>query len=168
MIARKASVVFALILGGAVFSWWFGEDPYAPMGTNLLLALWLILFIALEVITFLVLGRPRKLVGVAGCLGVAIILPLGFVGGSKASTRAFNECVAVGETVRDRLAEYRSTHGFFPGELSELPGKLPCQRPLRGTLLEYAPRGRDSYGLHFGDWLVTHEATEKDPFMARK
>jgi hypothetical protein len=167
MVARRALLVSALILGFTVLGWWLGEDISMLVGNALTLVLLLILSIALTVATFLALGFERGRAGIAG-IGAVITLALGFWGGSEVSQRAFNECLVGGESVRERLDEYKVRHGFYPKALSELPGRIPCQRTLRGSLLEYSLHGKDGYKLRFGDWLVTHEATDKDAFLAVK
>ena len=162
--AGKA-LLFSLGLGAALFGWWLGEDVSSPVAKLFRLALLLTLLVALGI--YLALGRDNKPAGIA-CVGAAIGLALGSWCGGQASRHAFNECVEAGESVRERLAEYRSSHGSFPQELSDLPGTLPCLRPLRGTLLEYTPQGGDAYKLQFRDWLVTHQATDRDEFLAVK
>lgn len=157
--------MFSLGLGAALFGWWLGEDVSSPVAKLFRLALLLILLVALGV--YLALGRDNKPAGIA-CVGAAIALALGSWGGGQASRHAFNECVDTGESVRARLAEYRSSHGTFPQALSDLPGPIPCRRPFRGTLLEYTPQGQDAYKLRFQDWLVTHEATDQNEFLAVK
>jgi len=161
----RSLVYLALGLGGALFGWWLGEDVASPVAKLFRLAFLLALLVGLGV--YLALGRDNKPAGVA-CVGVAIALALGSWGGGQAATRAFNECVEAGESVRQRLAEYKASHGTFPQELADLPGVLPCRRPFRGTLLEYTPQGGDAYKLQFRDWLVTHQATDRDEFLAVK
>jgi hypothetical protein len=163
MVPRRDLTLSALSLEIlASLGWWLGEDTM-----TLGLMLFLALLLSLAAFLILAVGLGRRLAGITG-VGAAIVLVLAFWGGSNASARAFNECVAVGESVRERLAAYRAHNGRYPQKLSELPGHLPCRRPLRGSLLEYTPQGRDAYQLRFRDWLVTHEATDETEFLAIK
>ena len=105
----------------------------------------------------------RALVGVLTFVTLITSILLGRHEGAM----AFNDCVANAESVRPLLRDYKRRHGEFPGSLSKLGAALPCQRLLRGTLLAYEPSG-DGYDLYFGDWLVTHSASDSHGFGARK
>ena len=88
------------------------------------------------------------------------------LGGSEAA-RAFNECVASGEEVRQTLADYRAAHGRYPAELAQALPDLPCRPRFANTLLHYTASA-DTYTLYFGDALVSHQASESSEFTAHK
>ena len=80
--------------------------------------------------------------------------PLGLrVGGT------YNLCLTSGQPVLSALRAHRTVTGSFPDRLSELPMRMPCQRWVRGTLLEYQ-RTSSGFRLEFSDWLTSHSADE--------
>ena len=87
--------------------------------------------------------------------------------GQQTAVFAFNECVSNGERVRQQLAEHHQKYGNFPTHLRALKSNLPCQLALPPQLLQYS-QTTTGYFLWFGDWLVTHHATESEPLMAHK
>jgi hypothetical protein len=165
MIKRLPVVVLAAIalLAGV----WLGEDPGWPPGSGLLLlassVVWLLLGWLLTRLASRV-WYVGLVVGVAcaGMFGAGLLL------GDQESTRALNDCIDRGETVRAALSDYHRQHGRYPDELAELGmSDLPGNLLLRGNILRYRSTGT-GYRLEFGDWLVTHEATESSPFAAHK
>lgn len=123
--------------------------------------------------------------GVFGCLAVALIVPgkpwckalggvaflalyaIAFFFGSLSFSRAFNECVDRGEEVRVQLSDYYQEENQYPERLSQLEGRILCERIIRDTVLEYE-RAKGGYVLSFKDSLLEHTATESLPFMAQK
>jgi hypothetical protein len=103
---------------------------------------------------------------------MAIVIPASLAGGHyighQESSAAFNDCVHRGETVRVALAEFFDEHGNYPDNLGSLQvPDLPGGRLLRGQVLGYRTMD-DGYELFFGDWLVSHYATESSAFTAHK
>jgi hypothetical protein len=81
---------------------------------------------------------------------------------------AFNECVQRGEELRNPLAQHHARTAQYPQILDELPRSTPrCRRLLKGSILRY-DRSEAGYRLSFSDWLVSHEATDVQPFIAHK
>jgi hypothetical protein len=87
--------------------------------------------------------------------------------GADEHTRAFNECVHRGETVRQALADYRAAHGRYPAELAQAMPEDPCRPRFANSLLDYTASA-NTYTLYFGDALVSHRATESSEFDAHK
>lgn len=83
----------------------------------------------------------------------------GWCMGSWEATAAYNACLTDGRSVLTALHQAKGTTGAFPESLSELPGRPPCRRWLRGTLLQYERRN-SGFSLRFSDWLVSHSANE--------
>lgn len=96
----------------------------------------------------------------------------GYVSGSSAYSRAYNDCVANGEQVRVALADYYQIHQVYPERLSALNAKLPCEIDLRPSFLPTSmlsyKRTAQGYSLYFGDAFVSHEASQAKPFEAHK
>jgi hypothetical protein len=76
--------------------------------------------------------------------------------------------VTDGESVRESLARYHAHTGEFPPRLSALGSHLPGQLTLPPGKLHYQRTAKGGYVLDFGDWLVTHRASETEPFFAVK
>jgi hypothetical protein len=112
-------------------------------------------------------GRsPSRRIGAA--LLAACVCGAGIYVGSQSFARAFNECVQRGEDLRNALAQHYGRAAHYPQSLDELPPSTPrCERPLKGSILRYELTDA-GYRLSFSDWLVSHEATEAQPFMAHK
>lgn len=88
--------------------------------------------------------------------------------GTQSFAHAFNECVQRGEELRTSLAQYHARTAQYPQSLDALPrSSARCERWLRGSIIQYEPT-QAGYQLSFSDWLVSHEATEAEPFMAHK
>lgn len=155
--------IAALTLAGVLpaIGFWFGE------GTSLLqsaLPIAVGLF-GSSTIAYIAPEKPRF--KVLGGFVLLAVYAVAFILGSHSFTRAFNECVERGDEVRVQLSEYRQKNGQFPDRLSLLEGDGLCGCITRSTLLKYE-RTTDGYILIFKDWLVTHTATESDPFFAHK
>lgn len=113
-------------------------------------------------------GGPKRRNRFAMAFFAMIVFGAGEFAGLEAHSRAFNECVHDSERVRQALAEHRMKTGRYPVQLDELPSSVAlCERPLRGSLLHYR-RTTSGYEIWFSDWLVTHSATESEPFMGHK
>ena len=110
-------------------------------------------------------GRISGKVMLAVVCGLLAIAALNL--GSRSFRSAFNECVSRGEAVRAALATHRARHGSFPVQLSELAEPAPCRRAMLTSLLHYSMTP-ETYELWFGDWLVSHRATDSHPFEATK
>jgi hypothetical protein len=108
-------------------------------------------------------------------IAVRVVLPivaLGvFVGawrfGQYDGGRAYNECMANGDSVRALVLDYKQKTGGYPASLRDLDERMPCRRLLRGTILRYT-RTQSGFDLHFGDWLGSCHATEQHQLSCRK
>ena len=143
---------------------WFGEDSSSAVPTTGVF----VLMLGGGLLGYLIGPHPSLL----GHFCIVSIIVLGIAGGWYTGrtivSRAFNDCVARGETVRVSLEQFRTKHGEFPKDLDRLARRdLPGQRWLRGSILAYR-RTPGGYELSFSDWLVTHRATETDAFSAQK
>ncbi len=88
--------------------------------------------------------------------------------GTQSFAHAFNECVQRGEELRVSLAQHYARTAQYPRSLHDLPqSSTRCERWLRGSILRYEST-QAGYPLSFSDWLVSHEATDAEPFMAHK
>ena len=155
-----------------VLGWWIGEYP----GWGFPFALFGLMFgsetamyasLALTTlgIAVLVAFSTRRLwpdawMRSVTAIATALTLGSGVWRGGAASTRAFNECVREADGVHEQIVAFKTANGRYPDDLGELSGKVPCQRPLRGSLLSYATTGT-GFTLEFHDWLVTHEGNEQ-------
>jgi hypothetical protein len=107
--------------------------------------------------------RWRLVTGIA----FLALFVLAFWSGEVVSQRAFNDCIDRGEEVRLALTEYYQENGSYPGRLSDLGVELPCDRFLLPNILHFRSTGSE-YQLFFYDWLVSHEANDRQSFIARK
>lgn len=141
---------------------WLGEHPTGLFdGRSLVIAVGLALLAAAPF-------RPgQRSSGLVAALCVLAAFAGGWVYGGRSHSAAFNECVDHGERVRDYLADYKRHSGDFPESLAQLGRGLPCQLVLPPQLLRYE-RTDTGYTLTFRDWLVSHIATESQPFTAIK
>lgn len=157
---RGCAVIIGTSLLAAVGGFWFGEASVSPGLAELLAAL------AFAAAGFALHRGPwlRRALAAAATVGVFAIA---LVAGGESSRRAYNECVARGEEVRSALAEFRSRTGRYPQSLDEIPHQLACRRMLRGSILKYEMT-KSGYHLRFGDWLVSHSATESEGFTPHK
>jgi hypothetical protein len=126
----------------------------------------LALGVALSIaIAFLLDSRRLVRIGI-GLAAIAIYVGV-FALGLVSFGRAFNECVAVGESVRRQVEAFRAVHGAYPEDLSRLEGPMPCALATRPSVLTYK-RTSTGYTMRFADWLVEHVASDAEPFFARK
>ena len=102
----------------------------------------------------------------AGVLALATFTGSCLAGDWEAG-RAYNAAVGECEEIRTALERYRGTTGGFPAELSELNRRLPGNRLLRGSIIDYS-RAEHGYIFTISDWLVSHVATESAPCTAHK
>ncbi len=142
---------------------WLGEHEATPLAIK---SVALLLFLAVG--TAAMWWRTKRSLAVYAAFVTAVVFSVTWVSGSVEAGYAFNECVHDGESVRTALAAYHSRTGTYPESLSELRVHLPGQLllPPRNTL-SYTRTAR-GYTLVFSDWLVSHTATDAQPFMAIK
>ena len=62
--------------------------------------------------------------------------------GQSQFTRAWDECVTTGFTVRDALVRYHTEHDGYPARLEDLGIPLPCRAGFRPTILHYLANDR--------------------------
>ena len=158
--------IVALLVG--LGGLWLGED--LDRGLILGLVAWGILGVLCFVagVVGAIVARPRWGVPV-GALAVLLAGSGGLLAGNWEVGNAFNGCVQRGEMVREQLESHRLRHGEYPASLGELDPTVACgARVLRGSLLTYRREGTEGYILTFGDWLVTHWASESSAFEAQK
>ena len=158
---RWSFLVGVAVLFAGIGGYWFGGDPQ-PLPGLADLAFGFLTAVAAAALP----GRRLIARTCAAVLVLATFVGSWIAGASEASI-AFNDCVAQCEALRGRLDEYRSTKGAYPDSLADLGSPLPGGRMLRGSLLEYSRRGT-GYVFEFGDWLVTHRATDSEPCFAQK
>ena len=141
---------------------WLGESGKYFYFRDKYFQIWVIgcfiisLFIAMRVWPQVVL-----IVVVLGMSDIGLLIGLNF------HSKAFNECVLHGDDVRVLLESYKVRNGHYPTELQEIGATLPCKLFLRGNLLKYS-KTASGYEMSFSDYLVTHQATDSQPFMAIK
>lgn len=110
-----------------------------------------------------------------GRLGARVVLVVAMLSLSAAAywvslqvrIGAFNACIDTGGDVRRLLGAYQQKNRQFPERLDQLDGAVPCGLLSGRSLLVYE-KTKTGYVLSFGDWLVTHRATESEPFSANK
>ncbi len=158
---RWSFCVALAVVVAAIGGYWFGGDPRPLPGVADLAFVFLI-----ALVVGAIPGR-RFVARTCASLFVLVVFVGSWVAGTHEASVAFNECVAECEAVRDRLDQYRATSGAYPESLAELGPPLPGARILRGPLLDYSRRGA-GYVLEFGDWMVTHTASDSEPCFARK
>ena len=146
---------------------WRGEDlSVGPFDYTIDIAIALVWLVALILVAWKNQRRWAKPVVVGFSIPVSLVV--GLYSGHQESRQAFNDCVENGETVRAALGEYYDENGRYPENLKSLKMvDLPGSRLLRGSILRYTVAG-EGYELFFGDWLVSHAATESYPFTAHK
>jgi hypothetical protein len=156
-LAAVLVLVFSLILGI-----WCGEDLKTFLGISVSAA------IAAGVLLLLGLALYRKVMQkFLMTIAVITLLVAGYFFGMQQAQAAFNDGVVSGELMRVVLLDYRSRHGVFPEELDELDDSPVRKRLLRGSVMDYR-RTESGYELSFGDWMISHHATESLPFHATK
>ena len=156
---QTAALALAILLSAIGF--WLGEAGGSPL-RDLPINVGIVGSIA---VALAVAGRPM----IRASAGAAMIgvYTLTFFGGNASFSRAFNECVDLGEEVRILLAEYHRRHGAYPEALKQLRNPLPCGRISGRTILTYEMT-TNGYTLSFRDWLVDHTASENASFFAHK
>ena len=142
---------------------WLGEHVTGPVG----LGVGLLAALCLAFLTLSASWRNERRLAFLTAGITLIIFAVPWLAAAKESSLAFNECVADGERVRSALAEYRDVHHQFPARLSQLPVHLPGQLVFPPHVLKYE-RTQNGYTLSFSDWLVSHEASDQQAFLARK
>jgi hypothetical protein len=159
--------ILAFCVGVIFLGVWRGEDiSVGPFDYIIDLAMGLVWFVASTSVAW----RNKRIRAKVALVGIAVPVALivGLYVGQRESTQAFNECVQKGEPVRAALGAYYSEKGRYPEGLTSLQMEdLPGDRLLRGNILQYTSAG-EGYELFFGDWLVSHTATESSPFTAQK
>ena len=160
-VRRPFVPVFVTLLAFAAFA--YDESGLGP-GDLFVGAVVLVAVTSFVVFVFWPGRNPVK-VSLAFVCGILAIAALNL--GGKSFRSAFNECVSEGEQVRVALASHRARHGSFPVLLKELAEPTLCRRVMLPSLMRYSmtPGG---YELRFGDWLVSHRATDSRPFEAEK
>jgi len=159
-LAATAAFLFILATLGA---FWLGEHPRRTFLSGYEILIGIVFAIAAGL---LLLNRGRNIARNAAIF-LALVYCFAFMAGVKEANLAFNDCVDNGEQAREELAKFHAIHGRYPSDLAELCVKLPGQLILPPNTLNYA-RTPTGYKMYFGDWLVTHEATESDSFFAHK
>ena len=156
----RLTLITALVIVSAGVGMWIGEDGrWSTMALSAALSFGA----AGAFVAGATLSRRFGAALLTTCFCVA-----GIYVGTHSFAHAFNECVQRGEELRAALAQYRARAAQYPQSLDALPrSSTRCERLLRGTILRYEPT-QTGYRLSFSDWLVSHEATEAEPFMARK
>lgn len=158
----KLIAILLLILLSLGCGIWMGEDIHNLLGlTAIPLAAAAFLLIA----SILIHGPLRQRLLLPVILLAALIA--GHQIGNHRAYAAFSACYESGEAIRQALADHKARTGSYPDQLSQLPGPLPGGRILRPSLLEYQ-RTATGYQISFRDWLVSHSATEAQPFTPHK
>ena len=86
----------------------------------------------------------------------------GLLLGQQQFERAWNDCVARGETVRQALL---ARDGDYPARLEELDLELPCRCGFRTTILHYLSNDR-GFRLWFSNDAERWVATDRAAFSA--
>lgn len=133
---------------------WFGEDLDAPFPSMAAL----VAAVAISGTFGLALRQPVWL-RIGASLGIVVLFGGGWSIGDRERSQAYNECRNSGDSVLAALRAYRTTNGEFPASLSVLSIRIPCQRTLRGTILEYSSQ-KYAFTLSFGDWLMSNSANQ--------
>lgn len=151
---------------------WVGEGATAPQSLAYasLLTLGLLTLGALLAVSNAAIGRPGKSWAYRTVAAAALsgVFASGLFWGQRVGMHAYNESVNRGDEVRHALSDFQVAHGKYPDSLDELGvASLPGERLLRGNILDYRSDG-STYHIQFSDWLVSNEASDKSPFVARK
>lgn len=162
MIPLRLRVVatVALVAAVIVVGMWCGEGLTVPVLLDVALGS------AAAGVGFAIWRDERRTAdGVASLVAVTFLL--GWAVGRITGLEAFDRCVSSGNAVLAELGRYRAAHGGYPASLAELPGRDPCRRVLRGTLLEYE-RTAGGYRVRFGDDDDLHVATHETKGFVRR
>lgn len=109
----------------------------------------------------------KKKIKILTTIAFATLYACSFYLGDVSFYRTFNNCIIDAETIRHNLQNYYKSKESYPSTLEQLKITIPCQRVIRGSLLEYRLT-ESGYNLSFRDWLTEHVATESETFMAQK
>ena len=158
----RAPLLVAVAAGSLAAGFWFGGDTTRGMSMSAIAAL------GVAVLIGDLLGPPnRRQPRILSALVMAGLFSAGWYGGIVELERAFEECVARGETVRAALDRHRAATGDYPESLARLPdGPMPGRRLLRPDLMEYR-RADGGYELSFSDAVATMSATHERGFFDR-
>lgn len=153
----------ALALSAMLAALWLGEHPggFPVSGKEITAAL------VAPPMLIVLLWRGGRAKAIAAAAGALLLFGVVWFAGRAEANRAFNECVEQGESVRVALANHKARRGVYPATLGELDMRLPGRLLLPPHLLRYAPTPA-GYRLEFSDFLVSHAATESEPFAAHK
>ncbi|MCD4689669.1 MAG: hypothetical protein K8R55_10115 [Desulfuromonadaceae bacterium] len=155
---RKFASAF-LLAGTGLTGFWLGEGFLPLISSWVLLAL-----IGLPLATAALAPRHDSFHLRTTLLAATLLFIGAWFTGQTVAGRAFDDCLARGEEVRQALGSYRLQQGQFPQQLSDLAIDLPGQRLLHATLLTYQPKEGD-YRLSFANTLVEHVANARYPFL---
>lgn len=86
----------------------------------------------------------------------------------KDDTRAFNDAIHRGDSIRVELTKYYKLHNKYPSSLKDLKMKdMPGRKWYGVSIIQYTITN-SGYELTFGDRFATWDATEKERFTAHK
>mgnify|MGYP001198087781 CR=1 FL=1 len=153
------SIGLFVVFCGIAF--WAGEADGQLLSNFLLFSVIPALFFMLF---FTPANWPVKLI-----LGCVFLLSYGYSAalGTKSYVRAYNECVATGEKIREQLATFYHKNQQYPEHLSQMSGFDACERVMHPTILTYEKTAL-GYEISFDDGVVMHQATASQPFEAHK
>jgi hypothetical protein len=158
MLRAGVLTLLSLELAAALAGLWMGEhgaSPLAAAGLGFLLAFG----------SAALLRRLGTAASMVATFVTAAIFTLVWLAGAREATLALNECIDQGEAVRESLGRYHARTGEYPRRLSDLGSHIPGGMTLAPGRLHYRVVAK-GYVLEFGDWLVTHRASESEPFLA--
>jgi hypothetical protein len=147
------------------YTFWWGE---AGLGLRVLTIV-LIFGAVVCAILFFAIQRywPKLLLNSLLAVTLYVCWCGAYLLGNNSFGNAYNACVSDGESVRSALQSYYQAHQAYPASLSELNIKLPGERLLRPTLMNYSLTSL-GYKLSFADLMVEFIATQSQPFQAHK
>ncbi|RFP19045.1 MULTISPECIES: hypothetical protein [unclassified Duganella] len=160
--SRRWTFVALLVTVTLLASYWLGEHNTELVSIDGLLAG----LPAAAVLPFM-LWSWRKWGALLAPFAILFVSIAVWLGGAIEGIYAQNECVGHGEEARVALAKHHASHGRYPASLSELDESLPCKVILPPGVLHYELTST-GYHMWFGDKLVSHDATEGQPFIAHK
>jgi len=150
--------LFVLFCG---LAFWAGEAD-GKLFSNFLL------FSIIPAVFFTLFFAPTQWLGkvILGCIFL-LSYSYSFYLGTKSYIRAYNECVAQGENLREQLTIYHQQNQQYPEHLNQINGFNACKRMMQPTILMYQ-KTTLGYQISFDDGHVLHRATESQPFEALK
>jgi hypothetical protein len=159
----RAPLLAVVAVGSLTAGFWFGGDTARGV------SVWAIVGLAVVVLLGDLLGPPdRRKTRMVSALAMAGLFTAGWYGGIAELERAFEQCVARGETVREALDRHRRSTGEYPESLARLPdGAIPGRRLLRPDLMIYR-KVDGGYQLTFADAAATVSATHERGFFDRE